>query len=179
MKHQEPPFAPTLVVGLGNPGSQYAHTLHNAGIDAIAYLRNQFPKKHPVTTTILFSYSRKGNKIFATPNIFMNESGSAVNAALRRFRVKPAQLLVVHDESDLPLGASRFSFGRGAAGHRGVQSIIDAIGTNKFFRFRIGVRTHTGKAGAFVLKKTSPSERSKLYLGFEEFAKKVRENENP
>ena len=169
-------------MGLGNPGSRYIRTLHNAGMDAVAYLRAEGRSNARITTLKLFSYSKEKGRIFATPNVFMNESGKAVAEALRRFSIKPERLLVVHDESDLPLGASRLSFGRGAAGHRGVQSIIDALGTKEFFRFRVGIRTERGKAGTFVLNKIAPRESSLLQGALEELValtSSVNEKENP
>ena len=88
---------------------------------------------------------------------FMNESGAKVQKMLREFKQLPEQLLVVHDDSDIVLGQYKISFDRGAAGHKGVQHIIDQIGTKKFYRLRIGIRTETKtsarkKASEFVLQ---------------------------
>lgn len=128
-----------LVVGLGNPGTRYAHTYHNAGRIALAMLeahREVFP---PRTR-------------FMALDVFMNESGPAIARVLRG---APHTLLILHDDSDLALGTSRLVFGRGAAGHHGVESIIRALGTKDFWRLRIGIRPPSligVKASDFVLR---------------------------
>ncbi len=93
----------------------------------------------------------------------MNESGKAVKEAMKYFKIKPEEILIVHDDSDIELGKYKISFGRGSAGHNGVQSIINNLKTKNFWRLRIGVRPTTNnrrpttqiKAGDFVLKKIS------------------------
>ena len=98
----------------------------------------------------------------------MNDSGYPVNAACRVFGIKPDKLVVVHDDSDIALGKYKVSFGSRAAGHKGVQSIIDALGTAEFFRIRIGIRpdTEKRKALSFVLKKITSAHAKTLEAVF-------------
>ncbi|HTY39809.1 MAG TPA: aminoacyl-tRNA hydrolase [Candidatus Paceibacterota bacterium] len=148
-----------LVVGLGNPGLEYDHTYHNAGQLALEWLAGEASWKNRPT----FEYARMKGMILVRPKTFMNDSGNAVTAALSYFKIQPVDLLVIHDESDLPLGTAKLVFGRGAAGHRGVSSIIAALGTKDFWRLRLGIRIRRGKAGGFVLKKMTAPEREILY----------------
>ena len=104
----------------------------------------------------------------------MNRSGHSVTRLLRQYGAKPEELLVIHDESDIPLGQMKLAFGRGAAGHRGVLDVIRALHTNRFFRLRIGIRPlgdfahpkERTKAGAFVLNKIAPRDRETLTAAF-------------
>jgi len=143
-----------LIFGLGNPGEKYASTYHNVGqiyIDHIA--KGNFEKYRN------FEFSRGENFIFAKSLTFMNDSGGAVREALRYFNLRPENLLVVHDDSDIALGEYKISFDQGSAGHNGVQSVIDHLKTQRFFRLKIGVRENQrDKAGEFVLKPISKVE---------------------
>ena len=143
----------SLVVGLGNPGKEYERTYHNAGRLALAALA-------PETgwhARDKFRYVKETGRTFAAPETFMNESGEAVAAALKYFKVKPVDLLVIHDDCDLPLGQWKLQFGRGSAGHRGIASIIAHLKTDEFWRLRIGIRDAAEKkrrkAGDFVLNR--------------------------
>ena len=169
---------PHLIIGLGNPGSEYENTYHNVGflaLDAIIAntTRGEMPdwKMHKK----LFSYARLENAIFIKPLTFMNESGLAAKEALKKFDAAIQNLTVIHDESDLPIGEFKISSGKNAAGHRGVQSIIDHIGTNEFQRIRIGIRpVEEGvrkKASAFVLTRIKTREQATLEGVFQEIAK--------
>jgi len=96
----------------------------------------------------------------------MNNSGKSVAAALYKFRAKPSEMLVIHDDSDLELGLYKISFGRGSGGHKGIDSIINTIGS-EFTRMRIGVRSKSGKAGDFVLHRIREEDKEvleKLFL---------------
>lgn len=164
-----------FIIGLGNPGSQYALTYHNVGWLALDYLI----KKATETMTLIqkgkqknfdfFKFSNGKNLIFVKPLTFMNESGKAVNDSIKYFKAKAEEILVIHDDSDIELGKSKLSFGRGAAGHHGIESIIKSLKTKNFSRLRIGVRKKENdrskrkEAGEMVLKKISPSD--KLILG--------------
>lgn len=144
-----------LVLGLGNPGGKYAKTYHNAG-----RLYVERAAKGPFKKYRHFEFSKENGLIFARSFTYMNESGIAAREALRYFNLKPQNLLVAHDESDLPLGKYKISFGQSAAGHNGVQSVIDHLGTKDFFRLKIGIRENQrGKAEEFVLK---PMPKRKL-----------------
>jgi peptidyl-tRNA hydrolase, PTH1 family len=173
-----PPFHPRLVIGLGNPGRTYATTYHNVGTAAVEYLLKEsgISKKSPHHGAS-FDYWKLNTITIARTNTFMNDSGIAIREALKKFRVAPEELLVVHDESDLALGKTQCGFGRGAAGHRGVGSIIETIGTKNFWRFRIGIRTNKEKAEHFVLRKIRNEDAAPLYCAFEVLIRKVTVNE--
>lgn len=134
-----------LIIGLGNPGKKYKYTRHNVGFQVIDKLAK---------------IKRKG-WILAKPQTFMNQSGKAVKALIKFNKTKPENLWIIHDDIDLPLGKIRISKGRGSAGHKGVQSIINELGTKDFWRLRIGVSPKSGKpqnVEKFVLQNFTKSE---------------------
>lgn len=157
-----------LIFGIGNPGKDFENTYHNAGIHAVARFA------HSLGTNIRtmkknFSYSKTYlGPILAQSLVFMNESGKALQEAARIFRIPPERILVVHDDSDLLIGSFKISFDRGAAGHKGVESIVQSLKTNSFSRLRIGIRKPRNparlreKAHEFVLKKTSKENQALL-----------------
>lgn len=165
-----------MLVGLGNPGKEFENTYHNVGALALHEIADRLEGEGtPITFGAhknLFRYAKVQNIILIFPLTFMNGSGKAVKEAIKKFGISPKDLTVIHDESDLPLGAYRESKGRGAAGHRGVQSIIDALHTNQFTRVRIGVREDGAekrreKASVFVLRTVKPRHRKILDAVFE------------
>lgn len=172
----EHPFKIKLIVGLGNPGQEYEFTFHNAGHLFLHSLVQRVFLAHREKN---FEYEKWDKFILVKPETFMNESGSAVREAIKKFGIKPEELLLVHDDSDLPLGSFKLSFDRGAAGHNGVISTIQNIGTEKFWRLRIGVRKETGKASEFVLKNMSKGDLKTLYSIFEGLKSKLTEKANP
>src|ERR1700735_137318 len=116
-----------IFIGLGNPGEEYANTYHNAGWLVLTEI---VPTDLPVTSyKKLFEYAESGDAVFVWPLTFMNESGKAVREALKKFKAKPEDLVVFQDDSDLTVGSYKISFARSSAGHKGVQSIIDALKT--------------------------------------------------
>jgi PTH1 family peptidyl-tRNA hydrolase len=141
-----------LIIGLGNPGSAYKNTYHNAGIQFIDYLKAL----------------NSGDYIPLASKVFMNKSGQFVAKEIKKAGAKPEELLIVHDDSDLKLGTYKFQFGRGAAGHKGVQNVIDNLKTKNFWRLRIGIRSiGPKKAGEFVLKKITREDRKILEAVFQ------------
>lgn len=125
-----------LVAGLGNPGARYARTRHNVGfmvLDELAGRQQQRFTKHGRAER-----ARLPAAVLLKPQTFMNLSGSAIQAALAAHSVRPQELLVVHDDVDLPLGRLRFRFGGSAGGQRGVQDTISRIGPG-FWRLKVGV----------------------------------------
>jgi len=93
----------------------------------------------------------------------MNESGRVVSSAMKHFNVKSEEILIIHDDSDIETGSYKLSYGAGSAGHNGIKSIIECLGTEGFWRLRIGIRgMHVEKAGDFVLQKISPRDKEKL-----------------
>lgn len=159
-----------MVVGLGNPGEEYAATFHNAGARFVAFLGGALAPDMPFTrhASKEFLYLKRPNApIFVIPQMFMNESGRAAARAARFFHISPAAVLIAHDDADLELGAYRYVFDRGAAGHHGVESVIAAFGTKAFPRLRIGIRrSQTSgarkKASAMVLEKMSDRDADAL-----------------
>jgi PTH1 family peptidyl-tRNA hydrolase len=168
-----------LVIGLGNPGAEYENTYHNVGFLALdALFANAHDAPAWKTHKKIFSYVRAGTATFIKPLTFMNESGIAAKEALKKFRAAPEEMLVVHDESDLPVGDFKISVGKNSAGHRGVQSVIDHVGTNGFERARIGIRpageTKRKKASTFVLRQITKKDRAALGEVFEKVEEGLR-----
>lgn len=134
----------TLIVGLGNPGSEYTHTRHNIGFLALDHMRETFsaPEFHPELkfSAELSSVVIHGHRvILAKPMTSMNESGRAVRAILDYYKLDMGALTVIHDDLDLTPGTLRTTDSSRAAGHNGVQDIIDCLGTQDFFRIRLGI----------------------------------------
>ena len=154
-----------LIVGLGNPGTEYEKTRHNAGfwwVDAIASAKRAAWKKE----TKFAGWTAKveeGGADFALlkPATYMNESGRSVAAFLRFYKVEPAAMLVVHDELDLPPGAVKLKRGGGTGGHNGLEDICEVLGTRDFWRLRIGIG-HPGQrdlVADYVLDKARREEQ--------------------
>jgi PTH1 family peptidyl-tRNA hydrolase len=170
-----------LLIGLGNPGTEYENTYHNVGARALGAIAASLARgtvSQWNTHKKLFIYTEAGGLIFAKPLIFMNVSGSAVREAARKFHIPPERIILLHDDSDLPLGTWKISCGRGAAGHHGVESVIAALGTNDFARVRIGIRPANertrSKAGTFVLRKATKNADAIFKKTFKEIAEKLR-----
>jgi peptidyl-tRNA hydrolase, PTH1 family len=131
-----------LIVGLGNPGNQYAHNRHNIGFMCVAHFARErgwpFEKKEGLART---AHGRIGGEeiVLARPQTFMNLSGEAVQRLAMKYHVKPADIIVIHDEMDLALGNIRIRLGGSSAGHNGIESIIRELGTPEFVRIRVGV----------------------------------------
>ena len=137
----EPPRT-KIIVGLGNPGPRYAGTRHNIGFDCINLLSKRWdiPLDDRRQHAALGQGEVEGAPVvLAKPRTFMNNSGEAVRYLLARFRAQPADLVIIYDEMDLPLGIIRLRPRGGAAGHQGMASIISVVGTNKFPRVRVGI----------------------------------------
>jgi len=126
-----------LIVGLGNPGKEYENTRHNMGFIFIDKLSEQI----------------KTNFIVEKPQTFMNKSGDAVLALSKLHKIKPENILIVHDDIDILWGKFKFSFGHSSAGHKGVESIIKALKTKNFWRLRIGIQPIRQAQGKSILKK--------------------------
>lgn len=148
--------AKRLLVGLGNPGPEYASTRHNVGfmvIDALAErARTEVSRKRD---EMLFGWGKwRGRELgLAMPQTFMNRSGTALELFLRRYKLDPSEILVIVDDIHLPLGKIRLRPKGGAGGHNGIQDIIDWLDTNDFARLRIGVGKEftEGSQSDFVL----------------------------
>lgn len=158
-----------LIVGLGNPGAKYEETRHNAG----EWLINELARRYNVSLKEETKYFGKTAKIntpqgevrLLVPTTFMNLSGKAVGALANFFRIKPEEILVAHDELDLPPGSVKIKQGGGHGGHNGLKDIIACLGNNNnFYRLRIGIG-HPGSrdlVSGYVLGKPSPDDKSQL-----------------
>lgn len=158
-----------LVVGLGNPGPEYAATRHNLGflvVDELAARAGNPPFREKFHG--LLAEARVGGRAcrLLKPQTYMNVSGKSVRAAVAFYKVPLAELVVIHDEIDLPFAEIRLKTGGGDAGHRGVRSIAADLGSTDFIRIRIGVgRPPPGFRGSpadFVLQGFAPAERAEL-----------------
>ncbi len=157
---------PALVVGLGNPGRRYAENRHNVGFmtaDAVSGLANLVSRaRWPGGELCLEEYGGR-RFLLLKPETFMNESGRAVAEVLRRYRLAPDRMVVVHDDIDIPLGEVRVKVGGGTAGHRGISSIVDEVGDPGFTRIRIGVgRPPAGVDPADYVLSDFPDEEKEL-----------------
>jgi len=159
-----------LIVGLGNPGREYASTRHNLGWLALdelcthASIPGGFKKKFQgefAKGTI------EGQEcVLLRPETYMNESGRSVQGAVAFFHAAPRDLIVLHDELDLPFGEVRVKLGGGHAGHNGIRSLIRDLGTPEFVRVRMGVGrpppSYTGEVADFLLSTFFPDERAQV-----------------
>lgn len=156
-----------LIVALGNPGSQYAETKHNIGwmlIDDLPLFRNGVWKSK--FSGHYTEANFKGNRFYALkPQTFMNLSGKSVQPMAAFFKIPPSEILVVHDELDIPFGQVHFKMGGGLAGHNGLKSIAQCLGTDQFARMRIGIgRPPHGDVSNWVLGPFVKDERDQLPL---------------
>ena len=170
--------ADLLVVGLGNPGDEYARTRHNAGADVVEILakrhggRLRKSKDRARVDVVRVDGKRL---VLAIPTTYMNESGQAVAALVRRHEVDADRVVIVHDELDLPPAALRVKAGGGLAGHNGLRSIKDHLKSDDFLRVRIGVGKPPSKEqGAdHVLSRVGKRAREELAVTIEEAADAV------
>lgn len=153
-----------IIVGLGNPGDDYARTKHNAGFMFVDHLAKAAGVAFKLQKKLHAELAETPDALLVKPTTYMNESGRAVQAVLSYYKLDPAQLTVAHDDTDIAIGSCKLQADRGAAGHNGVQSIIDTLGTQKFSRVRIGVRAEGDqrKAMDFVLARSSADELERI-----------------
>ena len=175
-----------LIVGLGNPGEKYLHTRHNLGFTVV----DQFLKDFQSASDTGWSMSEKVKSeivlldwqpkeaqaervIIAKPQTHMNLSGMAVSLLASYYKVAPEDMWIVYDELDLPVGSMKIRFGGAAAGHHGVESVMESLGTDKFWRFRLGIgeshdkehalsKQHLNGAENFVLGTFTQGEQGKV-----------------
>jgi len=141
LRRSREPSLSHLVVGLGNPGARYRDTRHNLGRRAVELIADELGGSWRSRWNGRVSEQRDGDERLAllVPETFMNESGRSVAPALRFYKLPPERLVVVHDELDLELGDVRAKQGGGLAGHNGLRSLAEALGTQDFLRVRIGI----------------------------------------
>jgi PTH1 family peptidyl-tRNA hydrolase len=159
---------PLLVVGLGNPGPQYAKTRHNIGFmvaDLLAARLGTPFKVHKRSGAEIVT-GRLGNRsvVAAKPRTFMNESGRHIGPLAKFYSVSPADVIVIHDDLDIDFGKIRLKLGGGEGGHNGLRSAANALGTKDFQRVRIGIGRPPGRKdpAAFVLEQFTAAERAEL-----------------
>lgn len=158
-----------LIVGLGNPGDKYTDTRHNAGEWLIERLARRFnvslnPENKFFGKTVRTLVNGKEVRLLV-PTTFMNLSGKAVGALASFYRIKPEEILVIHDELDLPPGTAKLKQGGGHGGHNGLKDIVAQLGNNNnFYRLRIGIGHpgHRDLVAGYVLNKPSPADRNAL-----------------
>lgn len=168
-----------LIAGLGNPGKKYEKTRHNVGFLVINQIANNFQFS-------IFNFQLtfgaqiaegtiNGQKaLLAKPQTFMNDSGETVKKIADYYKIKPEDIWIVHDDIDLPLGEFKISRGQGSAGHKGVQSVINELGTKEFNRVRLGICPKQGKPANvedFVLQKFSREEKETIEKALEDLLK--------
>lgn len=159
---------PALVVGLGNPGPEYAETRHNVGVRVVELLAARAGggrfAKHKANADVLEGRLAGRRAVLAVPRTYMNVSGGPVAGLLRYYGVAPADLVVVHDDLDLGFGVVRLKQGGGEGGHNGLRSISASIGTKDYLRVRVGIGRPPGRQDPadFVLKRFSGAERKEL-----------------
>ena len=157
-----------MIVGLGNPGAEYEQTRHNAGfwfIDELAWQYKATLKEEKKFFGLVARISISGSDLWLLkPSTFMNRSGQAVAALAQFYKIKPEEILVVHDELDIPCGRIKFKLGGGNGGHNGLKDIQARLGTPDFYRLRLGI-DHPGDRNlvvGYVLNKPSPEHRQQI-----------------
>ena len=156
--------APRLIVGLGNPGRDYEETRHNAGFWFCARLAHDWRASLAHESRFHGLAGRHGSVWMLLPQTYMNRSGQAVGALARFHRIEPNEILVVHDELDIPPGQLRLKFGGGMGGHNGLKDITAHLGTQDYWRLRIGIG-HPGdrnEVANFVLKPPRRDEQTQI-----------------
>ena len=162
-----------LIVGLGNPEVRYAKTRHNLGFEIL----DELTKKLNLVDWVMedkfkAELIKAPDLILVKPQTFMNHSGMAVKLLANYFKINPEDIIIIHDELDLPLGKIKARIGGAAAGHHGVESVISELGTDQFIRIRLGIgnlKTNSGEHGRiafnaekFVLDPFMPNEKSQV-----------------
>lgn len=180
-----------LIIGIGNPDEQYKDTRHNIGFMLVDYIAKksdvsdfEFNKK--LNTSTAKCKLETGSVILAKSHTYVNKTGEAAVKLKNFYKVKPDQILVIQDDLDIPFGNTKISFDKNSGGHRGIDSIMKALKTKKFYRLRIGLakpalqkaRQQSDKKRdefvmKFVLSKFSPSEHEELKKLFKEGYEKI------
>lgn len=152
-----------LVVGLGNPEPQYFDNRHNLGRMILERYLTNISYNTKSDANLKSQLVKVKSCFFAIPNTYMNHSGESVLAISKYYKILPQNTLVIHDDLDLPVGEYRFQFDRGPAGHNGVRSIIELLGTQQFYRLRIGVaHPQNIPVESYVLMPFTPEEKTQI-----------------
>lgn len=170
-----------VIIGIGNPDEQYAQTRHNIGFMAVDFIAKKFGAgdfkfEKKINSEIVKIKIGKKTVLLSKPQTFVNKIGDAARKIKNFYKLKPDQILVIHDDLDIDFGKIKFSFNRGSGGHKGVESVVRGIKSNKFYRLRIGLANNILKkarnqktlqqkgerVGHFVLSKFTSGEQKKL-----------------
>ncbi len=161
----------SLIVGLRNPGARYEGTRHNVGGDVASVLADRHDARFKrarrfIRAEVAELRIEATRMVVARPSTFMNESGQAVAPLVRYYKVEHADLVVVHDDIDLPFGKLKVQLGRGAGGNNGVASVIRSVGTSDFWRIKCGVGRPPGRMDPadYVLRPFAVAEREEAAL---------------
>lgn len=164
-----------LIAGLGNPGRTYTHNRHNIGfrcLNHLAKLHSIQVKKHQCQSQVGVGRIAGVEVLLAKPKTFVNLSGQAVGSLMRKYKIPVTDLIVIYDDLDLPLGKLRIRLGGSAGGHKGIKSIISALGSKDFCRIKVGIGRPTDGDGnplsnedvivGYVLSNFTPGEDRKI-----------------
>jgi len=158
-----------LIVGLGNPGKKYQNTRHNLGQKSIIDYIEKFYKSSlvnkPNLSAKIYGHGQGINKtIFAISTDYMNNSGQTVQKIAQFYKISPNDIYIVHDDLDLSVGEYKIQFDRGPAGHNGIKSIIENLGTQQFNRIRIGIGKSQNNIPVedYVLQPFSKEDKNKI-----------------
>lgn len=172
-------YSMKLIFGLGNPGKKYQATRHNLGQNFLKQYLSHYHLSLVPKKTLLAEICEVGQgsqkNIFAVSTGYMNNSGQTIHKLVNFYKIDPKNILVIHDDLDLPIGEYRIQFDRGPAGHNGIKSIIDYLHTQAFWRLRIGI----GKPNSpiptedYVLQPFSPSEQEIIKQTLDKITSKI------
>lgn len=157
-----------LIVGLGNPGDKFLGTHHNIGRGTVLALGkklnfSEFRFEKKWNAQIAEGKIEKTKAIMLLPDTFMNKSGGAVGPVARFYKIKPRDIIVIHDDADIMISRAKLSFSKHSAGHKGVESVKRALGTIDFWRLRIGIQKKKRvEAEKLVLQKLKPDEQKQI-----------------
>lgn len=165
-----------IIIGLGNPGAKYKNTPHNIGFEAI----DDFAKENKFPDFILSKkfkalISQKKHIVLAKPQTYMNDSGESVFSLINFYKTK--NIIIIHDDIDLPIGKIKISQNKGSAGHKGVESIIKKLKTKDFKRIRVGISLEKKSAETekYVLTKFKKEDKNIIQKSFKEIEKNIYE----
>lgn len=155
-----------LIIGLGNPGKEYEDTRHNIGFAALDFLRDYFKlPKFKMDKKLKAEITKDQNIILAKPQSFMNNSGEAVSALKKYYKIKLAEIIIIRDDVDIPVGKIKLAQSSSGAGHKGIASIIQHLKSNNFWQIKVGVANEMIRTKIptekFVLQKFTKEDLAK------------------
>lgn len=165
-----------LIVGLGNPGKKYEHTRHNVGFMVLDSLAKDLGIKFKENKARKVVFSKTDTVELLKPQTFMNNSGMPLLAITKKHNIAPANILVVSDDIDMELGKLRYREGGSSGGHKGMQSIINHLKTNKIARIKIGIgRSHISEPNEYVTSKFTHQELSQIKKAIPQVIQLIKE----